>query len=110
MRATTVERPLLVTEAAIGVELDAALEAYPTEILQLAEGDLVVAFTDGIAELRDADGGFFESLMADVLAGCHDRPAAEVVEELVAAGERFSAREPSDDLAVLCIRLTAPLE
>ena len=33
VRATGVERPLLVTEAAIGVELDAALEAYPTEIL-----------------------------------------------------------------------------
>jgi hypothetical protein len=48
--------------------------------------------------------------MGDVLAGCHDRPAAEVVGELVAAGERYSARAPSDDLAVLCIRLTGPLE
>ena len=92
VRATGVERPLLVTEAAIGVELDAALEAYPTEILQLAVGDLIVAFTDGIAELRDADGGFFESRMGEVLAGCHDRPAAEVVDRLVAAGEQFSAR------------------
>ena len=69
-----------------------------------------MAFTDGIAELRDADGGFFESCMADVLSGCHDRPAADVVDRLVAAGERFSAREPSDDLAVLCIRLTGRLE
>jgi hypothetical protein len=48
--------------------------------------------------------------MGEVLCGCHDRPAAEVVGELVAAGERFSAREPLDDLAVLCIRLTGPLE
>ncbi len=110
VRAASVERPLLVTEAAIGVELDAALAAYPTEILQLSRGDLVVAFTDGITELRDADGRFFESRMGDVLAGCHDRPAAEVVGELVAAGERFSAREPSDDLAVLCIRLVGPPE
>jgi serine phosphatase RsbU (regulator of sigma subunit) len=110
VRAGRVERPLLVTEPAVGVELGAALEAYPVEILQLAEDDLVVAFTDGIAELRDADGGFFEGCMGDVLATCHGRPAAEVVDRLVAAGEEFTARPPGDDLAVLCLRLTGPLE
>jgi serine phosphatase RsbU (regulator of sigma subunit) len=110
VRAGRVERPLLVTEPAVGVELGAALEAYPVEILQLAEGDLMVAFTDGIAELRDADGGFFEGRMGDVLATCHGRPAAEVVDRLVAAGEEFTARPPGDDLAVLCLRLTGPLE
>jgi serine phosphatase RsbU (regulator of sigma subunit) len=110
VRASGVERPLLVTEPAIGVELDAALEAYPTEILRLATGDLVVTFTDGIAELRDARGGFFEEQMGAVLSTCHDRPAAEVVDSLLGAGEEFSARAPADDLAVLCIRLTGPLE
>ncbi len=110
VRATGVERPLLMTEPAIGVELDAALEAYPTEILQLAEGDFFVVFTDGIAELRDADGAFFEGAMADVLGGCYGRTAAEVVAELVRAGERFSVRPAGDDVAVLCIRLTGPLE
>ena len=44
------------------------------------------------------------------LAGCHGMPSAEVVSKLVEAGERFSARPPADDLAVLCIRLTGPLE
>lgn len=107
VRASGAERPLLVTEAAIGVELGAALEPYPSEILQLAEGDLVVAFTDGIAELRDGDGRFFEARMGDVLSPCHGRPAAEVVDELVRAGEEFSRRPPADDLAVLCIRLTS---
>jgi serine phosphatase RsbU (regulator of sigma subunit) len=110
VRASGVERPLLMTEPAIGIELDAALESYPTESLQLAEGDLVVAFTDGITELRDAHGGFFEDPMEDVLAGCHGRAAAEVVADLVRAGEKFSARPPGDDVAVLCLRLTGPLE
>ncbi|HTX70868.1 MAG TPA: PP2C family protein-serine/threonine phosphatase [Thermoleophilia bacterium] len=110
VRASGVERPLLVTEAAIGVELDAALEPYPTEIVQLAAGDLVVAFTDGITELRDAAGEFFESRMGEVLAGCHDRRPAEVVTKLLRAGEGFSARPPGDDLAVLCIRLTGRQE
>jgi serine phosphatase RsbU (regulator of sigma subunit) len=110
VRASHVERPLLMTEPAIGVELDAALEPYPTETLQLAEGDLIVAFTDGIAELRDQEGRFFEGSMGGLLGACHGRASADVVAELVRAGEEFSARPPGDDLAVLCIRLTGPLE
>ena len=69
VRSGGVERPLLMTEPAIGVELDAALEPYPTESVQLGEGDLIVVFTDGITELRDRDGRFFEAEMAGVLAG-----------------------------------------
>jgi sigma-B regulation protein RsbU (phosphoserine phosphatase) len=109
VRKDAVERPLLVTEPAIGVELDAALEPYPTEILQLEEGDLIVLFTDGITELRDERGRFFEEEMAGELAGCHGASAGDVVRRLVTAGERFSARPAGDDLAVLCIRLIGPL-
>ncbi|MEI6727971.1 MAG: SpoIIE family protein phosphatase, partial [Actinomycetes bacterium] len=46
VRAGAVERPLLLTEPAIGVELGAALAPYPTETLQVRPGDLVVLFTD----------------------------------------------------------------
>ena len=94
VRSGGVERPLLMVEPAIGVELDAALEPYPTEILQLAAGDLIVVFTDGITELRDAGGRFFESKMGAELAACHDMPAAAVVSKLVKAGEAFAARPP----------------
>ena len=107
VRATGVERPLLLTEAAIGVELGAALAPYPTETVSLQRGDVVVLFTDGITELRDAQGSFFEDEMGDVLASCHDLPATEVVARLMAAGAAFSARPPGDDLALLCLRLTA---
>lgn len=107
VRKTGVERPLLLTEPAIGVELGAALTPYPTETVELRRGDVVVLFTDGIAELRDAGGSFFEDQMSGVLAACHDVPAADVVARLMAAGESFSVRRPSDDLALLCIRLVA---
>ena len=105
IRKNGVERPLLLTEPAIGVELGAALEPYPTETLELARDDVVVLFTDGIAELRDAGGRFFEDQMADILAGSHGRPAADVVRSLLRGAEAFSARPPADDLALLCIRL-----
>ena len=64
-------------------------------------------FTDGLTELRDAADVYFEDVLADVLRDCHDLPAAEVVERLMRAGEAFSARPPADDLAILCIHLTA---
>ena len=110
VRETGVERPLLLTEPAIGVELGAALAPYPTETIALRRGDVVVLFTDGIAELRDERGGFFEDEMSGVLAACHDMPTADVVARLMAAGEAFSARPPGDDLALLCIRLIADPE
>jgi len=107
VRETGVERPLLLTEPAIGVELGAALAPYPTETIVLRRGDVVLLFTDGIAELRDSGGRFFEDEMGGVLGACHDMPAADVVARLMAAGEAFSARPPSDDLALLCLRLVA---
>ena len=60
---------------------------------------------------RRRTGGFFED--GD---GRRSSPAATArppptsSRRLVRAGERFSARPPADDLAVLCIRLTGPLE
>ena len=107
VRETGVERPLLLTEPAIGVELGAALAPYPTETIELRRGDVVVLFTDGIAELRDEGGLFFEDEMSGLLAACHDMPTADVVARLMGAGEAFSARPPGDDLALLCIRLVA---
>jgi serine phosphatase RsbU (regulator of sigma subunit) len=107
VRENAVERPLLLTEPAIGVELGAALTPYPTETIALRRGDVVVLFTDGIAELRDGRGQFFEDEMGGLLAACHDTRAADVVERLMAAGEAFSSRPPGDDLALLCIRLVA---
>lgn len=110
VRRDGVERPLLLTEPAIGVELGAALDPYPTETIGLAPGDVVLAFTDGIAELRNAGGGFFEDVMGSVLAECHDRPAAETVQRLAQAADAFSARPASDDVALLCVRLTGEPE
>ena len=106
VRASAVERPLLLAEAAIGVELGAALTPYPTETIDLERGDIVVLFTDGITELRNEDGEFFEDEIADLLAGRHDTPAAEIVADLATAGAAFSARPPADDVALLCIRVT----
>ncbi len=106
VRATGVERPLLLTAPAIGIDLEAALTPYPSEVLTLERGDCVVFFTDGIAELRDVDGAFFEDALPGALAGAHDRPAADIVAGLLERAERFAAQPPADDIAVVCLRLT----
>jgi len=110
VRATGAERPLLLTESAIGIELGAALAPYPIETIELRRGDVVVVFTDGITELRDGAGRFFEEEMPALLADRHDTPAASIVDAVVRAAEEFSARPPGDDLALLCIRLTTDVE
>jgi len=103
VREAEIVRPLLVTEPAIGVELGASLEPYPTESLTMAPGDLLVMFTDGITELRNSRGDFFEDHMHAALEGVHGGGATAAVDRLLAAAQRFSARPPSDDLAVLCV-------
>jgi serine phosphatase RsbU (regulator of sigma subunit) len=106
VRATGVERSLLLTAPAIGIDLEAALAPYPSEVLTLDRGDCVVFFTDGIAELRDARGAFFEDAMPGALAEAHDRPAAETVARLLERAGEFAAQPPADDIAVVCLRLT----
>jgi len=106
VRPAGVERPFLFTAPAIGIDLEAALSPYPSETLELEPGDCVVFFTDGLTELRNADGGFFEDALPEVLAGMHDRPATEVVVHLLEQATRFASQVPADDIAIVCLRLT----
>jgi len=96
---------VMLTAPAIGVDPEVALSPYPSEVIELASGDLVVFFTDGITELRDARGAFFEDAIPDLLAGLHDRPAPEVVAALLDGASRFAAQPPADDIALVCLRL-----
>ena len=71
----------------------------------LDAGDLLVLYTDGLTEARDAEGRFFgDALFAEVLAGCAGMRSEEVVTRLLDAVERFSAGRLTDDLALLAIR------
>lgn len=106
VRADGVERPMLLTAPAIGIDLQASLGPYPSETLFLERGDCAVFFTDGIAELRDKHEGFFEDAMPAILAGLHDRPAAEVLHALLTSADAFAVQPAADDVAVVCARLT----
>jgi serine phosphatase RsbU (regulator of sigma subunit) len=106
VRAGRIERPLLVPLPPIAVTDDPELEPYPTERLELSRGDTVVFLTDGIAELRDARGRFYdEARLAQVLDELRGLSPQELVQRLAADAAAFSARAPADDIAIVAVRL-----
>ncbi len=80
---------------------------YDTERLQLARGDCLFVFTDGVTEAMDAQSSFFtDQRLEAVLAGLEGAPARAVVSEVIASVRDFSSGAPqADDIAVMAIRL-----
>lgn len=105
VRADGAHQPLLLTCPALGVERQAELEAHPTEVLALQPGEALVMFTDGLTEVRDASGRLFEEHLPRLLGRLHGRTAQDVVDEIMAAAERYGGGPPRDDMAVACLRL-----
>ena len=107
IRDDQVERPLLVTSPAIAVTDASELDSYPTERVPLAPGDTVVFYTDGIAELRDEGGQFYDDVRLDEALGeLRGLAPQELAERLAADAAAFSARPPKDDIAIVSVRLT----
>jgi len=99
-----VERPLLLTTPPVGAEPSAELSAHPTETYTLARGDTVLFFSDGLSELRDAEGSFYEDRLPEVLAALAGATAASVVARVLEDAAGFSAEPLADDLALVCLR------
>ena len=80
--------------------------SYETGSVSLARGDLVVLYSDGVTEARDAAGEEFgrERLLSAV-AACHGARPETVLETLLTAVRAFSAGTPQgDDLTALVLR------
>ena len=80
---------------------------YPIEPFQLAPGEILVAYTDGVTEAQDLGHDLFgtERALAAVAAASGPGPLSGLVDALVSAVRDFEAGgEPSDDLTVLALR------
>jgi serine phosphatase RsbU (regulator of sigma subunit) len=92
-----------------GLPLGLFPEAQPgLEEIDLAKGDTLFFFTDGLTETRSADNRYFEERLADELVTLAGRSASEVVAGIQARAEAFSAGELRDDLTVLALRVLDP--
>jgi PAS domain S-box-containing protein len=74
---------------------------------ELAPGDAVVLYTDGVTEARRGNDMFGEARLLQVLAALAGRPAEEVATGLEAAVADFR-RSASDDTAILVVQALAP--
>ncbi len=91
---------------ALGVLPDARYEERP---IALADGDLLVLYTDGVSEAENAvNEQFGEGRLEDVMRATRDAPAAEIAQAIVKAVLDWTGEKgPSDDLTLLVVRKTS---
>jgi phosphoserine phosphatase RsbU/P len=79
---------------------------YECGSLQLAPGDGMLLYTDGMTEAFDAAGGMFgESGLRTTLEASAHAPVDEIVKDLMAKVKAFTGSAPqSDDMTVMAIR------
>ncbi len=87
---------------------------YSEQRLQLAPGDLLVSYTDGISEAmtrHDEEWGEDRMMAAAAIASADHSPADEVLRAIFAQADSFTAGAPQhDDLTLLIVKLDGKLD
>nr|WP_203601104.1 SpoIIE family protein phosphatase [Streptomyces sp. SID9727] len=83
------------------------LELYE-QTFTLEPGDVLLCVTDGVTERREGTRMLGDDGLADVLAHCTGLTAGAVAARILRAVERFAAEPPSDDMAILTMRVPEP--
>jgi serine phosphatase RsbU (regulator of sigma subunit) len=78
--------------------------AYGSREVALEAGDLLLLYTDGLAEARDGDQWFGEDRIAGVLRRDPGTHVRVLCKNLLEAAQDFAAEPISDDIAILAIR------
>ena len=85
----------------LGLVPDPVLEDQRTE---LAPGDALVLYTDGITEARAPERVLEPADLRAALRGAAGQPAQRIVEQLAALAMGKEGTPPRDDVAVLALR------
>jgi sigma-B regulation protein RsbU (phosphoserine phosphatase) len=80
---------------------------YQQATVPLAEGDVLVGFTDGISEaMNNEDEEWGEERLIPALTHCLDKPAAEMIPEIMFEADRFVDGAPQhDDMTLVVVKL-----
>ncbi|MFG2652424.1 SpoIIE family protein phosphatase [Streptomyces sp. NPDC048436] len=97
----TVE-PYAEPQPLLGVMED--LELYE-QTMTLDPGDVLLCVTDGVTERREGTRMLGDDGLADVLTACTGLTAGAVAARIMRAVERFATDAPSDDMAILAMRV-----
>jgi serine phosphatase RsbU (regulator of sigma subunit) len=71
------------------------------EQINLAPGELLVIFSDGVSEAARGEEEYGEARLIRELQACRHLPANEIVQTIFASVQGFSAGVQSDDLTLL---------
>ena len=85
----------------LGIEADADVHE---EAVELAPGDVLVLYTDGLSDARAPEEVLSGEGIANVLRGCAGAGAAEIAERLEGAALGSDTTAPRDDIALLVLR------
>ncbi|MFD7708431.1 SpoIIE family protein phosphatase [Streptomyces sp. NPDC059785] len=80
------------------------LELYE-ETVTLDPGDVLLCVTDGVTERREGTRMLGDDGLSDVLTTCTGLTAGAVAARIMRAVERFASDAPSDDMAILAMRV-----
>ncbi|MFF1794624.1 SpoIIE family protein phosphatase [Kitasatospora sp. NPDC058263] len=75
------------------------------EHLVLSPGEVLLCVTDGVTERREGSRMLGDDGLAEVLTGCTGLTAGAVALRVQRAVERFAPEPPSDDMAILTLRV-----
>ena len=75
------------------------------ETAQLHPGDALVFYTDGVTEARRGREQFGEERLREALSSCCGRSAGQIADFIESAVLEFAGPEPSDDIALLVLRV-----
>jgi sigma-B regulation protein RsbU (phosphoserine phosphatase) len=75
------------------------------ETTQLHAGDALVFYTDGVTEARRGREQFGDERLRETLGTCHGQSAAQIADAIESAVLDFGGPEPSDDIAILVLRV-----
>lgn len=85
------------------------LELYEQRVT-LDPGDVLLCVTDGVTERREGTRMLGDDGLADVLTTCTGLTAGAVAARIMRAVERFASDAPSDDMAILAMRVPEPVK
>ena len=78
------------------------------QTVTLEPGDVLLCVTDGVTERREGTRMLGDDGLLDVLTTCTGLTAGAVASRVLRAVERFASDAPSDDMAILAMRVPEP--
>jgi phosphoserine phosphatase RsbU/P len=79
-------------------------QSFESDTVQLAPGDRVLLFTDGVTEAHDADGDEFgDARLLSILQECRDRDSRATLDQIFDTVGRFCRSNWHDDATLIVL-------